>query len=306
MISAIGNALVMLCTYNVVIQLITRCQISRTTKFLHLYTMFLLTFELGIICYFMENYQTSTNNILLLILATGFMIVDAGVLYLFKIFSRNAILEMQTELAEQQCEMTVKYYECLQEQYDETQKRIHDFKRHLQVLEDLESGHMDIREKYISELMDSINRIQRQFKYEDVIVRTIIWEKIQICQQEGILLELSLQEIKFDFMEKSEVTSLFANLLDNAIEACRTSGKDTREISLRVHRYKDYIIIGMSNTIGSTPVLKERSLQSTKSGHLGMGMIILSNIAEKYCGNIDFSFSEKHFETKIIISAGEK
>lgn len=302
LISGIGNALAMLCTCNLLIQLIMHYQINEVSKSLHAYTLFLLAFEIGIFCFYMENHVEDANDIGLFILAVGFVVVDGGVLYLFKMLSKNAVLEMRTELAERQCELTVKYYEGIKSQYEETQKIVHDFKKHIQVLESLDSNQAQLKENYIHELINSINSTQQQFKCDDEIVCTIIGEKIKECEQENIALELNLQDIKFDFMERIEVTSLFANLLDNAIEACRESKKDKKEIYLRIHTFKDYTVIRLRNTIGSLPIIREGNLQSTKAGHLGMGMTNLSNLANKYCGNVDFNYSEDYFETKIILA----
>lgn len=302
LVSGAGNALVMLCTCKLLVQSIMGCQMNKICRRLHFYAIFLLIFELGFFCLFIKNHGEDPDNFALLMLVTGFVIVDGGILYLFTIFSKNVILEKQTELAEQQCEMTQKYYECLQNQYEETQKLIHDFKKHLQVIECLAPDQVDIKKNYTNELLNSVNSMQQQFKYEDVIVRTIIWEKIQLCEKENIKLELNLQDIKFDFMEKREVTSLFANLLDNAVEACRGSGKERKEVRLRIHSFKNHIVIGMRNTIGPAPHFREGNLQSTKQGHLGIGMKILSNLANKYCGNVNFNYSQEYFETKIILN----
>ena len=150
----------MLCTCNLLIQLIMHYQINEVSKSLHAYTLFLLAFEIGIFCFYMENHVEDANDIGLFILAVGFVVVDGGVLYLFKMLSKNAVLEMRTELAERQCELTVKYYEGIKSQYEETQKIVHDFKKHIQVLESLDSNQAQLKENYIHELINSINSTQ--------------------------------------------------------------------------------------------------------------------------------------------------
>lgn len=137
-------------------------------------------------------------------------------------------------------------------------------------------------------------------------MRVIFWDKIQNCKKHGISLDIDMQDIRFDFMDRIEVTILFANLLDNAIEACRRSKKEQKEISLRMHQFKEYIVIKMRNTLGDNPVLEGENLKSSKSGHHGMGMEILAKLANKYCGNLNYDFSEDYFETKIILSANNK
>ena len=127
-----------------------------------------------------------------------------------------------------------------------------------------------------------------------------------MCERNNIEFEISMQDVLFDFMSKPEVTALFANLLDNGIEACIAADKQEKEIFLRIHSFKDYVIIKMKNTMGTPPKLKNRKFVSTKLGHLGLGTSIMEEIAEKYYGNVNYDYSEEYFETKIILSSGSR
>lgn len=302
LISGLANALVMLCTNNMLIQLILRCQISKVSKALYTYMLFLLFFEIGILCYLIAKNSDVENNIPLMLVGIGFLIVDGGIIYLFKIVSRNALLEKQAELLEQQREMTVRYYEGLQDRYEETQKLLHDVKKHIRVLNDLKSFDESLKKEYTNELLDSVENIQAQFRCSDPIVSAIIWDKIQICRKEDISFDINMQDIVFDFMDKMEVTMLFSNLLDNAIEACRTTQINKKQINLRIHRFKDFIVIKMRNSVARAPICKNGELISTKSNHMGMGMLILKGLADKYDGNLNYDYSDEYFETKIILS----
>ena len=155
---------------------------------------------------------------------------------------------------------------------------------------------------YEKELISNITEIQPQFYCSDKIVCAIIWNKMQICEQRRIEFEVNMQDITFDFMDKTDITALFANLLDNAVEACEESSIQCKKIILRIHRFKEYIVIKVCNTIGTKPKIKEGKLVSTKNGHLGMGMMILENLANKYCGNMDYEYSDTYFETNLILS----
>lgn len=298
-LSGIGNSIIILCTYKLVIQILQRCQINVTSKLLHFYMIFLMFFEFGILCYFIKHEIEKENNILLLLISLGLVILDAGIIYLYKILSREADLKKRTELVEKQLEMTKKYYEGLQENYEQMQQIMHDSKKHIQVLCELN----DIDKiKYGKELITSIAEIQPRFQCSDKIVCAIIWNKMQICEQKGIEFEVNMQDVSFGFMDKIEITALFANLLDNAVEACESSSNSKRRIELRVHSFKEYIVIKLRNTMGVLPKIKEGRLVSNKSGHAGLGMTILENLANKYYGNVDYEYSDQYFESKVILS----
>ena len=84
---------------------------------------------------------------------------------------------------------------------------------------------------------------------------------MQICENESIIFDISMQDIEFSFMDDMDITILFANLLDNAVEACSLI-KDVsrREISLRIHKFKYYVVIKMKNQQNAYKKIKKRKL----------------------------------------------
>lgn len=299
--SSIGNAITILCTYRLIIQILQHCQISKVSKILNAYMIFLMLFEFWILSYCIR--LDVAHDMPLLFMSLGFIVLDAGILYLYRTISVNAFFEKRAELIENQLEMTVKYYEDFQENYERTEKILHDTEKHLEVLEELRKSDSLLEKAYKNEVMQSLNSIQQQFQCEDKIVSAIIWNKIQTCKQQGFDFEINLPDISFEFMSKMERTALFANLLDNAIEACKSSNAEKKIITLRIHCFKGYVVIKLQNTIGTLPKFKDGKLISTKAGHLGIGMSILENLADKYYGSINCEYTEELFETNIILFA---
>lgn len=304
LLSSIGNAITILCTYRLIIQILQRCQVSKASKILHFYMMFLMIFEFWILSYYMR--LDVIHDIPLLLMSVGFVVLDAGVLYLYKKMSENALLEKRAELIEKQLEMTVKYYEDFQENYERTEKVLHDTKKHLRVIDDLKNIDSSMVKEYKEEVLQSLNNIHQQFQCENKIVSAIIWNKLQICEQQGIDFQINLPDISFDFMSRMEITALFANLLDNAIEACQSSEAEKKMIVLRIHCFKEHVVIKLKNTIGTLPRFRDGKLATTKKGHLGVGMSILENLANKYCGSINYEYTEDFFVTNIILFTNNK
>lgn len=125
---------------------------------------------------------------------------------------------------------------------------------------------------------------------------------MQLCKQENIKLDISMQDIEFDFMNNMDLTSLFANMFDNAVDACKKCDNNKRRIVLHIHKYNNYVVINLVNSIKQKPEIREGKLVSTKQNHIGLGMTILTDVVERYNGNIDYSYTDNEFETKIIIS----
>ena len=137
LLSSVGNAIVVICTNSLLIQVLQHYQISRISKALHAYMIFLMVFEFGIFLMFLKNEPYAGSNWELLLLCIGFLVLDAGILYLYRKISEQEKYEKKSLLIEQQQEMTSKYYEDLQENYEKIQKILHDMKKHLQTINEL-------------------------------------------------------------------------------------------------------------------------------------------------------------------------
>ncbi len=306
LISGLANSVAELCTSNLLIQLINRCRIKKIEKVLNVYMVFLMNFEIGILYYLILQNTDVKHNFPLIIVAVGFLILDIGILYLFKTVSIKMMLEQKSILLEQQMSLTIKYYESLQERYDQIQKILHDVKKHIRVMEDVGKYKHSLKIDYGEELIESIESSEQFFYCSDPIVGVIIWDKMQICRHYDISFDVNIQDILFDFMEKTEVTILFVNLLDNAIEACQRMKKKSKQIELRIHLYKHYVVIRMKNSIEYAPKINKGMLISSKVNHLGMGITILSDLANKYCGNLNYDYTNEYFVTKMILSTTNK
>lgn len=305
LVSGIANALAILCTWHVFSQILKKCKISNVSIALNIYMVFLLVFEFSLLLYLLQKGTDVEHNGIILVIGIGFVVVDAGVMHLFEKVSYNFELEKKTELLEQQRELFARYYESLQERFQDSQKLLHDMKRHLQVISSMGETEKTMREEYANKLLEEIEDIQRQFHCSDRIVCSILWDKIQICNHDNIELDINMQDIRFDFMEKTDVTVLFANLLDNAIDASKKCKHD-RRIFLRIHKFKDYVVIKMINTMAQTLEISDNKLISTKREHTGLGISIRTDLVNKYCGNMNYSYTDKEFETKIILSTNNR
>ena len=90
LLSSVGNAIVVICTNSLLIQVLQHYQISRISKALHVYMIFLMVFEFGIFLMFLKNEPHAGSNWELLLLCIGFLVLDAGILYLYRKISEQA------------------------------------------------------------------------------------------------------------------------------------------------------------------------------------------------------------------------
>lgn len=110
------------------------------------------------------------------------------------------------------------------------------------------------------------------------LVNTVLEEKQQYCRQFGIRL-LAETEIPGELaIKSSHLCSVFTNLLDNAVQACRNMDAENRWILVQSRQKEDYLYVRVSN-----PTSREYGQRPREAGH-GLGKTILARIAATYHG----------------------
>ena len=100
--------------------------------------------------------------------------------------------------------------------------------------------------------------------------------------------------------------TLFANSLDNAIEACRKiTDREKRRLSLKA-RYSEsgYFSLEISNSKINPVSEKQGAFMTDKDNQKmhGLGIASMKEIVERYKGTIDIQYTEESFTVVILIS----
>lgn len=101
-------------------------------------------------------------------------------------------------------------------------------------------------------------------------------------------------------MRDIDITTMFANLLDNAIEAA-TEVKDNSYIKLEVDKFNDFVVINIENSIKHKVVKKGKRFKTTKKNHDGLGIENITKAIEGYGGSMIVDYSESEFKVNIVI-----
>ena len=104
-------------------------------------------------------------------------------------------------------------------------------------------------------------------------------------------------------MQKGDIYSLFGNILDNSINACKElDDLDKRCISLNVYNINDFIVISEQNYFKGTLNFDSGLPISSKDyRYHGFGMKSIKMIVNKYHGSLYIDTSNNIFSLTIII-----
>lgn len=291
--------LIIICTYQWIISLISKRKIDSIVLQQNIFFIVLSFFEILIICYILNLISDSSYGLIMLILVVFFMGLDIYLISLFEKISRFNRIKQELLLEKQQSILLNKYYIDIKSKYEDSRKIIHDVKNHLQVLRGIDDIDNNIRNKYEIDIINKMDQISMAFKCTDQIINIILNYKISVFKKLGIIYRISMQDVNLGFMDSYDKTSLFTNILDNAIEAC-IEAKDNKYIEIRLHQFNDFIIINIINSFNSLN-LNGAEFISTKPGHVGIGISNIKGVVEKYNGNIKFDYVNNNFFTKIIL-----
>lgn len=236
-----------------------------------------------------------TSEIILIISCSIVLTIMLIVLWL-----REYIEKKQTELFQinydlQQERSSRNYFELVREQDVSQRILIHDFKNHLNIISNLcQDGDSSQALEYIKHLIDS-PALSKPFKYTtNNNLNLILALYDNKCRQLGIRFAVDSQGADIDFMYAPDITSLFCNLLDNAVEAAHNSPDGFISIIIRRKNNVTYTI-STTNSCIRPPIFEESGkLKTTKSdcSHHGLGCSSINKIVEKYNGHIHNYYNE--------------
>ncbi|MDD6327366.1 MAG: GHKL domain-containing protein [Lachnospiraceae bacterium] len=244
-----------------------------------------------------------------MLLFTSFVLIAISLFFawLFDYNQTQQTLITNLKLESQRAEDAIQYSR-LMEQQDEDQKiLIHDIKNHLQAIHDLNiSGQYREANQYIEQLTDT-SALSRTYQPTNCqIFNLLIAKYSSICDTQSIHFTLDAKGTDLNFMRFQDVTAIFCNLMDNAIEAAR--GTDEAKIDLRLsdNAPHTHTVVTMVNSCQTPPVQTETnrylSSKPDKIRH-GFGTKSIENIIKHYGGNIEMYYSEedKSFHTILLI-----
>jgi hypothetical protein len=212
--------------------------------------------------------------------------------------------EMQLLL--QQESDSAKYYEMLHLQNENQRILIHDIKKHLQSIEMLneQKEHNKIS-TYIQQLVLSSDLKESSKLCDHEMLNSILCRYMQQCTDSHITFHVDIRSGTTDFIADNDLTSLFCNLLDNAIAAASIIPDSFIEINTSKREKTSFVVITVINSCRKNPFLhKDRQLHTDntdKSRH-GFGIKSIRKTVNKYHGNMQMYYNDDTLTFHTIIT----
>ena len=122
--------------------------------------------------------------------------------------------------------------------------------------------------------------------------------KAQEAQDNGIDFKCAVQFSEGAFIQPLDISTIFGNALDNAIEASMKLPQEERMITVKSGRVQDTLVVVFENNFGTDITVK-----SSKSDFFfhGLGIPNIRKAVEKYAGECTIHRDNGKFIMKIIL-----
>ena len=202
---------------------------------------------------------------------------------------------------------TVEYYKMLIQQNENQNVLIHDIKKHLQSIALLnEKGETEKITAYINQLTASGSLKTSVRVCDHVLLNAILCRYRRQCKELEISFRTDIRSQTVNFLKDDELTSLFCNLMDNAIEASARIPDAFIELSVSKRPEAKLVVIALLNSCTEDPFSpatgKLLSRKPDPSRH-GFGLRSIHRVIKACHGELQQYYTDdtQTFHTVIIL-----
>lgn len=203
-----------------------------------------------------------------------------------KLKERNRQLEQDKAILQELLIREQKHYNITKDTIDLVNLKCHDLKHQIAVLRNMNE---EEREKSLSEFEKAVMIYGNIAKTGNETLDIVLTEKSFLCESYNIRFTYMIDGESLSFMAPADISSLFGNALDNAIESVmKESELDKRIIKLNASLKRMYLSVHIENYCNEEMRFKDGLPVTRKSDKInhGFGMKSMDYIVKKYGGTM--------------------
>lgn len=225
-----------------------------------------------------------------------------GILFAYHMQLQELNVKLEMEYLQNMLHMQYENYKISEESIELVNQKYHDLKHQIELLR-LE---VDSEEKmaYLDQMEQDIRAYEARNKTGNKVLDTILTTKSLQCQNQGISLTCVADGKEIEFMHPMDISALFGNALDNAIESVKKlNDPEKRLIHVSVAKQRKFLRIRVENCYEGEIVFENGMPATTKRDkrYHGYGIKSIQRIVEKYGGSMTIDTKDGWFELRILM-----
>lgn len=256
---------------------------------------------------FNEIRASLDNWLKLLFAALSIMLIFSNfIVYIVceKIIENNIQIQKLKQI-EHKREIDEKSYQLVKNNFEDMKIMIHDFNKYCSHIEAM----LDNDREDVKTFINSIRRKNKALMLTDYTnnkaLNLLLSQKLRECSDLSINFQFNIRSTDLSFISESDTISIFANLIDNAIESCNIS--ENKDIILNIYTINNsFVVISINNGADFEPDVyngRLRTRKADKDSH-GIGMLSIKKALSAYDGEMKWSYDSdnKLFNVSILIN----
>ena len=189
---------------------------------------------------------------------------------------------------------------------DKLRKLTHDMSKYMEAFENLKKEQPGEIQDYMEQLADTMQDIERKVVTGNALVDTILLEKEKEAYSKEIDFQIVAQTTRLSEFKSVYLCSIFANALDNAIEACDEVPREKAFVKIDITEAGDGIYILFENSYPENR--KQKYFETSKEDKFlhGFGLKNIQNGVEKCGGNVSVHMGAGVFSLSILLNGMSK
>lgn len=243
----------------------------------------------------LRNYIIHNETVLAGVLF--FVVVSAlAILVAVVILARHETLEQEQVL----WQMNRQYYENMEQTQQQVRRLRHDMENHLDAMAGLGDGAM---REYLEQLRASAAATTAKSYCENRVVNAVLASKMPLIDENGIGAKIELVLPNDLPLTDIELCAIYANCLDNAIEASVQLPQGQRALSLRSYADKGLFTLELTNKMNGKLNMRDGVIVTSKADakNHGFGLVGIKEIVQKYNGLMEATQTEDVFSMVVSI-----
>lgn len=221
---------------------------------------------------------------------------DAALYIAVRGMAQRSELKVRNDLLSTQLDQQKEHYAAITAQYENIRRMRHDIAKHLYTMQALlHSERYQSAAAYLDEVSAQTQVQEHLGVCENPVADAFLFSRSQELEKQGYHVQLHVQLPDGIGIANADLITAFANLLDNAAEACRTC--DDRTVVLTAALSKGFLTVTTENACAGQSAKKRRIPELER----GIGFSIFQELAQKYNGKFSYHMENGRFSACLIL-----